>query len=222
MTERASAREKILGLPSYDPAQYGKIDLNRLTVYTVSCLEKLGIAPTIENIAVANYRMFPTRFAMVGFPEFPDLSRVNRALLQLRPKYRNWATGNTRSGWALTSPGAMEARSVARKLGVAGERNIAVQDEAESHGASKRTIDSQAIRARIRSTAAFVKARNDWSSVTGLDILDLLEVYAHTPPKVMRQKLEENKTFARDSKDAELEQFLVDIGKRFSTLFHDR
>src|SRR4051812_31232242 len=97
--------EAILSLPNYPEESYDSIDLNRLTVFTIAFLRKRNFATSIEHIAVADFRMFPKRFAMIGFPEFPDISRVNRALLQLRPKYRNWATGNARLGWTLMRPG---------------------------------------------------------------------------------------------------------------------
>src|SRR2546426_9038495 len=136
-----------MDLKPYPLDQYGNIDLNRLTVFTIYLLNKRDIPTTLENIGVANFRMFPRRFAMVGFPDYPDVTRVNRALLQLRPKYRNWAMGNAKLGWQLTVAGEEEAKALLRKFGdnrAAGVDASPVDVDAEPIGRSKRTVQVEA------------------------------------------------------------------------------
>ena len=225
MKAPASTRDAILDLKPYPAASYQELDLNRLTVFVIDFLEQLGVPRTLENIAVADFRLFPKRFCMIDYPEFPDISRVNRALLQLRPKYRNWATGKATRGWVLTPAGIEEARSVAKKLG----RHGAAQDGAsgleafaEPSSRSKRSVDPRETLTRIRASSAFTKAMTDWPLVSGLDVLDLLEAYAHTPPPAMRRKLDDLKHLARDASEDDLTSFLADIGKRFAALFQDK
>src|SRR3989454_11226835 len=135
-----------MDLKPYPLDQYGNIDLNRLTVFTIYLLNKRDIPTTLENIGVANFRMFPRRFAMVGFPDYPDVTRVNRALLQLRPKYRNWAMGNAKLGWHLTVAGEEEAKALLRKLGDNNDVGVdgsPSEVQAEPSGRNKRTVHAE-------------------------------------------------------------------------------
>src|ERR1700730_2552561 len=76
--------------------------LPHLTAYSIHWLTEWEIPTTYENIGVLNARLFPAEFALVGFLEFPDVMRTNRTLLQMRPKYRGFATSDPRRGVFLT------------------------------------------------------------------------------------------------------------------------
>lgn len=223
MTKTYSARERILALSPFPTEKYASIDLNRLTTYTIDILGTLDIPSSIENIAVANHRMFPRRFAMVGFPEYPDLVRVNRALLQLGPKYRNWATGIAKLGWSLTQGGIAEAEAVSKRLKQDGsDLSPTVQDlHAEPSGHLARTLHGETAITRIRSTSLFEKSLDGWKDVSALEVFDVLESYTHTPAKVLRSKLRRLKTVAADMKDKEVETFLDQVAQRFPTLFRN-
>jgi hypothetical protein len=223
MTENDSAKETLLRLPSVPASIYSEIDLNRLTVYSIFRLKQLDVPCTIENIAVANYKMFPRRFAMVGFPEYPDISRVNRALLQLRPKYRNWATGNTRLGWALTASGVAEAQAIANQITARrdsdkGEKMDAL--EAEPAGVMGRTIHAEGVLKRIHESTLFAKWKDDWREVSALEVFDVLDAYTHTPTSVLRSKTRELRRVAHDQGAKDIVQFLDAVIERFPTLFN--
>src|SRR5438105_610710 len=78
---------------------YESIALTSLTAYTLHWLSKWQLRRTIEAIAILNWRLFPEKFAMVGFREYPDAFRTNRSLLQMQPKYRNLLTGAAITGF---------------------------------------------------------------------------------------------------------------------------
>src|SRR6266498_1127761 len=79
-----------------------QFSLAHLTTYSVHWLTFWEIPTTYENISVLNARFFPSEFALAGFPEFPDTTRTVRTLLQMRPKYRGFATSDPRKGVFLT------------------------------------------------------------------------------------------------------------------------
>src|SRR5207253_3978145 len=97
-----------------DVAQYSALafSLPHLTAYSISWLALWEIPTTYENISVLNARLFPAEFALSGFPEFPDAMRTNRTLLQMRPKYRGFATSDPRKGVFLTEKGRDAAGKV--------------------------------------------------------------------------------------------------------------
>src|SRR2546425_10706548 len=76
-----------------------------LTTYSVHWLTVWEIPATYENISVLNARLFPSKFTLAGFPEFPDAMCTNREILHLRPKYRGFATSDPRKGVFLTEKG---------------------------------------------------------------------------------------------------------------------
>ena len=97
--------KNVRDLKPFDERTYEGISLNQLATYTIDLLTKKGFPITFETLTVALFKMFPKKFCLYGFEEYPDAARVNRSLLQLRPKYRNWALGDTKKGYVLTSQG---------------------------------------------------------------------------------------------------------------------
>ena len=86
-----------------------QFSMAHLTAYSVHWLTAWEIPTTYENISVLNARLFPAEFSLTGFPEFPDAMRTNRTLLQMRPKYRGFATSDPRRGVFLTDKGRQGA-----------------------------------------------------------------------------------------------------------------
>ncbi len=211
---KASTPTAIMGLKPYEADRYSAIDLNRLTVFAIKVLSDLDVPATFENIAVALFRMFPRRFAMVGFAEYPDATRVNRALLQLRPKYRNWATGKTRLGWQLTVGGEEEARALMGKLGTNASVNLKLSPsdlQAEPGGKVKRTVHAEDGVARIRTSALWQKFQLGWENADALEALDVLEAYSHTPPEALTHRLARLRTTAASVGDDDVVNFLMNF-----------
>jgi len=51
---------------------YMALNKDRLTLFAVSFLESKKIEPTFDKIVVASFRLFPKKFSLIGFPEYPD------------------------------------------------------------------------------------------------------------------------------------------------------
>lgn len=220
-----SSTAVVRDLKPYPLDRYGSIDLNRLTVFTIFLLNKLDVPTTFENIGVANFRLFPRRFAMVGFAEYPDVVRVNRALLQLRPKYRNWAMGNAKLGWQLTRAGEAEARALSDRLGdnssLIGD-DVPDQMAAEPSGKNKRTVHAEDAAARVRISPLFKKSLIGWKDVEPLEVYDVLDAYTHTRPEALRHRLKRLRSAAASAGDKEIVEFLDQLQQRFSLLFDKR
>jgi hypothetical protein len=78
--------EKVKELKPIDGSSYELMDLDRLVIYTVVELQKLGIELSLENIIVGAFKLFPKRFSIIGYPEFPDATRVEKSLWRCRGK----------------------------------------------------------------------------------------------------------------------------------------
>jgi hypothetical protein len=209
-----NARKTIRELcKSFDPSSYENIDLNRLALYAIWFLEENSVPNTFENIAVASYLMFPEKFSLVGYEEYPDTARINRTLLQLRPKYRNWATGNVQRGYTLTSMGKTVVKQTKELL-----RNPGLQSR-RSEPNKPRTRSLELEMERIIHSSVFQKFLEDErDEISRIEVWELLKAAPHTPPKVMREYIRRLQNDARESSHPESEKivdFLNWIQRRY-------
>ena len=108
----------LVNVAAKSAALYPTVPLTSLTAYSLYWLHQWQLRRTIEAIAVLNWRLFPEKFAMVGFPEYPDAFRTNRSLLQGQPKYRNILTGAASKGFSLNERGIAIAQDLMDSIGV--------------------------------------------------------------------------------------------------------
>lgn len=209
-------------LQPYAEDSYGEWDLNRLAAYTIKRLQDEQIPTTFENIVVAAYKMFPRKFSLVGFPDYPDAARVNRALLQLRPKYRNWARGNVRKGFVLTESGISEVNRVEEALSL-GSRHPASSMRAVKRRARPRTRDLTEDIELVERSGLFTKWRQgQLGSATELEFFDLVGAYAYSPAKAIRQRLETLRNTAIQLNRRDVVGFLDAIDARFEEMLRLR
>src|SRR5260370_34050138 len=193
---------------------YQSFDLNRLVSFTIHWLQEQRIVTTFENIVVAAYRMFPEKFALEGYPEYPDAARANRALLQLGPKYRNWARGSVRKGFVLTASGLIEVDRVKDALLSA---NPPEQLKPEQRTAA-RTLNLYEELLGIERSALYAKwSKGALSEGTTLDLLEMLSAYAYTPSRALRDRLAVLENTAKQLGRKDLLEFLESVHKKFTS-----
>src|SRR5438128_7194941 len=183
----------LLKVDTKDRAVYRQFSLALLTSYSVHWLNQWQLATTYENVSVLNARLFPHDFTMAGFPELPDALRTNRSLLQMRPKWRGYATSDPRKGVHLTEKGKNEVARVIDVIGVPTFNGRSVHvgpadvDPRTEHREKKRTYDPHDTVKKIRTGILFRRYRDQRNDETGVvHLLGLLELYDHTPPSEMR------------------------------------
>lgn len=214
---------ELLQVDTKNKESYRSFSLVHLTAYTVHWLTEWEIPTTYENVSVLNARLFPSDFGMQGFPEFPDGLRTNRSLLQMRPKYRGFATSDPRQGVHLTERGLAEALKVIDAVGAptlngVGVVNPATEVDPRRKGREKeRTRNPAKIVSDIRSKIVyrhFSEGKIDEAEVPHL--LGLLGVYDHTPPTEVRKAFTQLRRDATEVGDKEMTAFLDAVGIRFS------
>lgn len=209
------------------PERYQHEQLAALTVLTIHWLREWGLRPTVEAIAVANHRLFPQRFGMDLFPEFPDANRTLRSLLQGGPKYRGWLSGSNRRGYAITPSGQAFVSELLRRIGYPKVDNVVLGSPTEAprqRGSRRperaRDLDFKSEVARIRSTRLFER----WKAAP-LEQRDVIHVYSalgvfdHTPAAAKRLRLNDLKDSARRAGDQEITELLTQLESSFPSLF---
>jgi hypothetical protein len=221
-TERDLLRVGRLPLERFQNEQ-----LAALTVYAIYWLREWGIRPTVEAIAVASHRLFPERFAMDLFPEFPDANRTTRSLLQCGPKYRGWLSGSNRRGYAITPSGKALIDELLRRIGypqvggvVLGSATEAPRQRGFSRTERARDLDFKAEIDRLRSSTLFERWENGpLQQRDAIHVYSALEVFDHTSPAAKRRRLEDLKDSARRAGDQQAAELLAQVEDSFPSLF---
>jgi hypothetical protein len=196
-------------------------------MYSLYWLHKWALRRTIEAVAVLNWRLFPTKFAMVGWPQYPDAFRTNRSLLQGQPKYRNWLTGAASKGFSLNDRGIEVALDLIKRLGppLTTEGEVlgsggAISDSASRMGVRARSIEPERELERARNSRLFEKWR---SGVMGdrdlIHVHALLGIFEHTPAKAREKRMKDLERCANDINDGEMKRFLADVRQNYPMVF---
>ncbi|MCC6125051.1 MAG: hypothetical protein IT426_08825 [Pirellulales bacterium] len=212
----------LLRVDPKDRDLYGSFSLAHLTAYSVHWLNVWDIATNYENVSVLNARLFPTDFGMSGFPELPDALRTNRSLLQMRPKYRGFASSDPRKGVFLTEKGRAEVSRVIEAIGAPTFEGKSVQledyavDPRRTAKNRERTYTPTQILEDRRSRLLFRRFKEGKIEETDVvHLLGLLGLYDHTPPLEVRRDFKQLRDIAATVHDEEFLQFLDAVNERF-------
>ena len=189
-----STERELLTVQPIPVSRYENEQLAALTVYSINWLRQWELRPTIESITVLNHRLFPKRFGMDFFPEFPDANRTLRSLLQCGPKYRGWLSGSNKRGYVITPSGQALVEELLRRVGyprvgdiVLGQASEAPRQRSMNRKEMARDVDFKAEVAKLRESNLFQR----WVT-SALHERDLIHVYSalgvfdHTPAVAKR------------------------------------
>jgi hypothetical protein len=204
---------------SYPEHLYSEIALAALAAFVIARLRDLHIPNTFENLVVALYKFFPAKFSLVGFNQYPDAASVGRTLLQLGPKYRNWARGSVQKGFVLTDAGNAKALDVAKTL--SGIQTSEPQ-RLKPRTSRPRTMDLSKDITAIEESSLF----QQWKAgaikrSNSLELFDLLGAYAYTPARVLVGRVKTLETIATELGRQDIQDFLSAIRREFADQFRE-
>ena len=179
--------------------QYINIDMNRLAVYGIWYLEENDIQNTFENLVVCLYRLFPNKFHLKSYEIYPDSSKILRTLMQLRPKYRNWAIKNENGGYELNINGEaiLEQTKLLLTTSYDGKES---RDEPIVHD----DVDP------ILHSDVYQKYLNGKESEIQLyELYKLFHFQSHTSKHDIEKKMRDYKRISRQRNNKHLEQFII-------------
>ncbi len=94
----------IRGIGEYN-GTYHDLDKDRLVLYAVNFLQSRDIEPTFDKIVVTAFKLFPRKFSLIGFPEYPDGRTIYYCVFNHCTITRKWLSGNIQSGFKITDRG---------------------------------------------------------------------------------------------------------------------
>ncbi len=203
-------KKTVKGLKPYKEGQYKNIIQDQLAIFTMDLLEKKGIPLYFEYIGVALFKLFPKKFSLITFREFPDLYRISNMLrLRLRPSGRNWAVGNIKTNFSITPLGKEIAKETERLLNnPEQQKNIRTKKNE-----SKRIKSIQGDVNEILDSRLFQKWREKKEEMSEFEILPFLGVMSFTKMDVIQKRISRLRDICKNTKNSEAEAFINDIAK---------
>lgn len=209
-----NTKKILFGLKQFPAANYDGFDLDRLVVYTLFVLEGSKIPLYFDFICVALFRLFPRKFSMANFRQYPDTNRISKALRRLTDqKRKRWATGNIENGFYLTDLGCEMAKQVSGSI-----KNPLPRKDRKPIIVSKSRGKSLSDDIReIRVSEAFKKwVANE--EVNNYEFFAFLKAAPYTPKQLLAEHLKRLKVSATTTKDKEVLKFLSWLERKFSNL----
>ncbi|MFA5367116.1 MAG: hypothetical protein WC333_04490 [Dehalococcoidia bacterium] len=196
---------------------YSEIGLNDLLAYTVWTLDTEKLRPTFENIVVCAHKLFPGKFSLVGYPEFPDAARVQRVILHLGPKYVGWLNGKNKTGYSLNQRGIEAVRKTTMRLQQQEGMDLMIKSPKQE------LQDNIAMRTAVETRLNRIKESNSyklWAAGTTHDInnealiWDSLQLFITADDLTKAEAYKGILMTAKSHSDVEVQQFLAWIKKK--------
>ncbi len=200
-------------VPKFDPAVYTKITINDLVIYSIYHLHKQGGEITSEDIISTCFTLFPRRFSLRKYPQWPDSAVITRRWSDLRNK--GYVVGNTARGFRLTARGIRFAAKVGTALG--GQR----VPQPRTIPPEVKTRAGKFVHA-METSDAFLhfKKYGIHAKVGEFDFRDLLLCTMESPAEVLKRNIEQYKEYAGIYDRQDLLTFLNFCEDRFSDVLN--
>jgi len=207
-------KDKIGKLEPFDPANYDSIDLDRLVLYTAVKLKELGIELSLENIIVGSFKLFPKKFSLEGYMEFPDATRVEKSLWRCKGKKRQWIGGKTPHGYLINDKTMNISTQIEAQL-----TNKALKKEQKTPSRLRR---KEGILKETKSSSAYSKyISGKKESISEADLCYLLQGTLDSSRETLRENFSLLTKFAEELHRKDILKFLDWLQKRFKYFMRD-
>ena len=206
------ASSQILAIKPIEYSSYESIDLDRLVIYAVARLVEMNLELSLENIIVSTFKLFPKKFSLVGYPDFPDATRVEKCLWRCKGKRRSWIGGKTPHGYILTDKGRMIADHAASLL------TLALPKKVKSASQTRR---KESIISEVTSSQAFRKyLHGEGDKISEAEFCYVLQGTLDSLKDTLRENLDSLKVIADEVERKDVGEFLSFLEDRFTTFLN--
>jgi hypothetical protein len=199
--------------PHFEANIYGQIALNDLVTYAVFFLSQHGGEISAEDIVAACFKLFPERFQLRGYSQWPDSTVVNKRWVDCRDK--GLLQGSTAKGFSLTPKGLELAEKMEKIL--TGRQKLFLRPTANKKGEEMRTRAGRFIRSLEHSDAfQLFLTDGEAAKISEFDFRNMLLCTMESSPSTLRNNLEQFKQNALLYKRHDLLRFLDFCTDKFS------
>jgi hypothetical protein len=210
--------------PNFDPNIYTKVILNDLVVYSVYHLHKQGLDITSEDIISACFVLFPKRFSMRKYPQYPDSGIVSRRWRECKSK--GYLRGNASKGFELTARGIKRAEKVEKSLGAPLKPVRVRKPKVEATVVSAPAVEKvhPELKAHAKKYVRSIEMSDAYkhfkkgAPINEFDFRSLLLCTMESPPATLARNLNQFKEYVSIHDRKDLFAFLEFCEGRFSSL----
>ena len=204
-------QEKFLELEPLELNKYEDVDLDHLVMYAIGQLEKINAELSFENVVMASFKLFPQKFSLLGFPEYPDANRVAKCLWRSTSKAKQWLGGKIRQGFFITD----RSRSYLKEA----EDILRGQFQKEKKAPSQ-TRRIELLLKEVTLSPAYLKhAEKKGHLISEGDICYLLQGTLDSDREMLKKNLFLLRNHASELKRGDLLEFFDWIEERFQEFF---
>ena len=204
--------------PQFSPDIYGRIALNDLVTYAVYFLSQTGREISAEDIVAACFKLFPARFHLRGYAQWPDSTVVNKRWVDCRDK--GFLQGSTAAGFSLTAKGL----ELAEKTGaiLSGKQRQFAKPGLGKVSGEMRTRAGRFVKS-LESSEAYQKfcAAGSADTIAEFDFRNMLLCTMETSASTLRNNLEQFRQYASLYQRKDLLDFLDCCQSKFASLLSE-
>jgi hypothetical protein len=182
---------------------YESLGVDSLLMHCVKKVLDNGEECTLERLIFECFTLFPKKFCLSRYPQWPDSTRIYRSWRRCRLD-NGWLSGSAQQGFRLTRKGEQIAQSVAVKL------NEPVLVSKQTKEMSRTRGKEEAVVRYLRKSDAFrrwYKAR-DHFVITESELRSVLNTTLESPLQVLRENLDYYREMAGLMRDSVVLAFL--------------
>jgi len=193
--------------------KYQDIGMNDLVCYAIfkNADEKNLISR--ENLVMSCFKLFPQKFSIRGYDNFPDSNVIDKRWVDLRD--RGYLAGKTSTGIRLTTKGIIKAKVTMKKMKISKKENE-VRKIRENRTQAGRHIQRITLSDAYKKFAMNKSAEN----INANEFRELLLCTMETPSTIMFKALNELKNAVSIYKRNDLINFLENLEEKHANLLH--
>jgi len=209
--------------PQFNPDVYTKAILNDLVVYSIYYLHKQGSEITSEDIISTCFVLFPKRFALRKYPQWPDSGIVRRRWSDCKSK--GYLRGSATSGFQITAKGIRRAEKIEKSLGRVMKPVPTPKLQRKASLPPAQTIHAE-LKARARKYIRSIEMSEAYKHyrkklpLNDFDFRSLLLCTMESPPATLARNMEQFKEYVKIHDRNDLLAFLEFSEGKFSYLLN--
>lgn len=204
----------------FDPVIYAQINPNDLVVYAIHALHKPGAEIAAEDIIHACFTLFPERFALRNYPQWPDSALVSRRWRECKRK--GYLKGSALKGFQLTVRGGKRAEKLEQVLGRA-KRVATPASKPRAEKVQAQTVHPE-LKARAKKYIRSIETSDAFKHfkkglpINEFDFRSLLLTTMESPPATLARNIAQFKEYVNIHERSDLYSFLEFTEGKFSHL----
>lgn len=196
---------------------YMNFSYDDLLIFALFELQKNNVQATFENLVAKSFELFPKRFQLPGYDQWPDSSLIDKSWLRCRSD-KGLINGNKSKGFTLTLKGLSLAKRINQLLHYDKFQNEEVARKGDNRTRSGRLVK------HIENSLAFQKYINGNSvnSISEFEFCDLLYSTLDTDPVLRNRNFDELIYHAKVYERQDILKFLNNCKEKFLDLLIDK